>query len=161
MPDIQWRPWKTQYYVERQFLCLKKNFITPTHSTYLKWVSCESLVFNLCIKQYIIALHAENLSVGDISDRHGYQKYTVCNFIQKYFTTGSAGRVKGSGFKRMTTSAEDRLITRISLRDRFKIAVNVRREFNGWREDWQKAEFAQWDKLKSPLSPKKSSKRGL
>jgi len=86
------------------------------------------------LKHEIIALHAQNLSVGDISDRVGYHKSTVSRFLKKYLTTGSTGRVKGSGRNKITTPAEDRLITRISVRDRFKTAEDVRREFNAGRE---------------------------
>jgi len=86
------------------------------------------------LKHEIIALHAENLSFGDFTDRVGYHKSTVSRFLRKYFTTGSTGRVKGSGQNKITTPAEDRLITRISVRDRFKTAEDVRREFNAGRE---------------------------
>jgi len=82
----------------------------------------------------IIALHAQNLSLTDISDRVEHHKSTVSRFLRKYFTKGSTGRVKGSGRNKITTPAEDRLITRISLRDRLKTAEDFRREFNGGRE---------------------------
>jgi len=68
------------------------------------------------VKHKIIALQSENYSVGDTSDRLRYHKYTVLKFIQKYFTTGSTGRVKGSGRRKITTPAENRLITKISVR---------------------------------------------
>jgi len=86
------------------------------------------------LKHENIALHGENLSVGDISDRVGYRKSTVSRFLRKYFTAGSTGRVKRSGRNKITTSADDRLVTRISVKDRFEIAEDVRREFNEGRE---------------------------
>jgi len=86
------------------------------------------------LKHEIIAPHAQNLSVTDISDRVGYHKSTVSRFLRKYCTTGSTGRVKGSGRNKITTPAEDRLITRFSVRDRIKTAEDVRRGFNAGRE---------------------------
>jgi len=40
------------------------------------------------VKHKIIALHSENLSVGDTSDRLRYHKYTVCKFIQNILKPG-------------------------------------------------------------------------
>jgi len=41
----------------------------------------------------------------------------------------TTSRKSGSGMKRKTTLAEERLLKRISLKNRFKTAVDVRLEF--------------------------------
>lgn len=69
------------------------------------------------------------MSAREISSAIGCSNSTVSRFLKKYKDTGDIARKKGSGASRKTSAADDRLLTRMSLRDRFKTAVDLRAEF--------------------------------
>lgn len=80
-------------------------------------------------KTEIVTLRKQKLSIREISKKVGYSKSSVAEFLKKYDLTRSVERKTGSGPRRKTSSAEDRLLKRMSLQDRFKTAEHIRKEF--------------------------------
>ncbi|CAD7087773.1 unnamed protein product [Hermetia illucens] len=82
-------------------------------------------------KGNILVLRAESLSVQEILARIDYSKSAVATFSKNLAETESTERKVGSRAHRKTPASEDRLLKKISLRDRFKMAEDVRRHFVG------------------------------
>lgn len=80
-------------------------------------------------KTVIVALNSEKWSTRAIAAKIERSQSALTKFLRKYRTTRSVERKEGSGRKRKTSQREDHLIKRISLRDRFKTAVDIRTEF--------------------------------
>lgn len=80
-------------------------------------------------KSRIIALfEVGKLTVTEISKEVGCNKSTVSRLLKKNLT-GTAERKKGTGGIRKTSKADDRVLHRLSLRNRFSTAVQIRTEF--------------------------------
>jgi transposase len=80
-------------------------------------------------KTQILTLASRNSSSRSIAREVGCSQTAVRNCIKKYQNSEFLERKQGSGPKRKTTSAEDRLLKRICLQNRFKSAVDVRTEY--------------------------------
>lgn len=82
-------------------------------------------------KSVIVALHNEGLSARDIAKRIGFHHSTIVRLLQKYSTTGNTNRTKGRGRKRATSKAADRMLVRLSTKDRKASSTDLKR---AWRE---------------------------
>jgi len=80
-------------------------------------------------KSQILVMESLKLTTREISTRIGFSQSAVSKFLRKYRSTKTISRKSDSGMKRKTTPAEEPLLKRISLKDRFKTAVDVRSEF--------------------------------
>ncbi|XP_077296695.1 transposable element Tc1 transposase [Arctopsyche grandis] len=80
-------------------------------------------------KAIILTVAEEKFSSRYIAQKVGCSKTSVLNCIRKYKNSASLERKKGSGKPRKTNSAEDRLLKRMCLQNRFKSAVQIRSEF--------------------------------
>ena len=66
----------------------------------------------------VVVLHEEGYSCNKIALRLKVAQSTVQQIIKKHRETGSVGDRKGRGRKRITTSREDRMIVKKSLKAR-------------------------------------------
>ncbi len=83
------------------------------------------------IRQQIVRLrHEEKLSIGAIATIVNKSKSVVHGILKLYDDTGSCEAKKSTGRPRKTTKRDDRAITKIVKRDRFKTAASVSREFS-------------------------------
>lgn len=73
-------------------------------------------------KAVILALKSENLSARDIAKNIGFHHSSVSRFLIKFAKNKSALGNNHMGRKKLTTDAEDRMLCRLSLRDRFSSA---------------------------------------
>ena len=69
-------------------------------------------------KCVVVALKNEGFSSRHIAKRIGFHYSTVARFIKRHTQTGSIDRVKGRGRKKASSSAADRVLMRLSIRDR-------------------------------------------
>jgi transposase len=76
-------------------------------------------------KAVIMALVGENVSFSEIARRIECSHSTVVRLVEKFQSTGSTDGTKGSGHPELPTTLAKRLLYRMSLRDRFKNAVNL------------------------------------
>lgn len=81
------------------------------------------------INGQIIALSQQKLSVRQIAAKVGFSKSSVADFLKKFAETASTERKKGSGRRKKTSPAEDRMIKRMCIQDRFKSSADIRKEF--------------------------------
>lgn len=84
---------------------------------------------NASKKAVIIALHKENLTYREIAEKIGCNNSTVTRLLRKVASTGSSARSKGSGRKRLSTVANDRVLKRLSLRNRRASAPELKRQW--------------------------------
>lgn len=76
----------------------------------------------------IVTLHEENFSNRQIAKKIGRNESTVRRFLKNYEETGLYKRKVGSGRKKVTNERTERILRRLSLRDRFKTAPKLRAE---------------------------------
>lgn len=76
----------------------------------------------------ILTLSEVGRSVREIADDVGCSHSTVVRLLKKHRETGSVDRPIRKGLRRKTTPLEDRLLRRISVRNRFYSATDLRRE---------------------------------
>ena len=81
-----------------------------------------SPVPRLCTEDRIrvVVLHEEGYSCNKIALKLKVARFTVQQIIKKHKEIGNVEDSKGRGRKRITTSREDRLIVKQSLKDRKK-----------------------------------------
>lgn len=80
-------------------------------------------------KAVIVALRTENLTVRQIAARVGCHNSTVTNLLKKIKAFGSSARSKGTGLQKSSTDADDRMLKRLSLRNRRASAIELKREW--------------------------------
>ena len=83
---------------------------------------------SLTEKAKIIALTEQNVSNREIAVKTSFNESSVRRFLKKYRETEKLEKTKGSGRKKCTNERENRVIMKISLRDRFKNAVEIASE---------------------------------
>lgn len=79
-------------------------------------------------KQRIIDLHRDGKSTSDITGLLGRSPSVVKRIVAKFKCTNSIESSLRSGRPRKTSAQQDRIITRMSLKDRFKTAAEISRE---------------------------------
>lgn len=77
-------------------------------------------------KAVIVALSERNVSFREIARQIGYNESSVRRFSNKYRQDHTLTRKIGTGLKRCTTVREDRELKRLSLRNRFETASELR-----------------------------------
>ena len=82
-------------------------------------------------KGAIVALSEEGLSLRTIAKRTGYDHSTVKYFLRRYKKSKSFDSKPRSGRPRATTSAQDKVLEKLSLADRQKSASQLNGE---WRK---------------------------
>ena len=81
-------------------------------------------------KSRILALsETAGMSAREIGKEIGCSNSSVSRFLKKFKTTGDLARKTGSGSGRKTSAADDRLMKRMSLQNRFLTAVDIRKQF--------------------------------
>lgn len=81
----------------------------------------------------IVEFSATGETLCSISKKMKCNRSTVCRVLQKYKKEGTVNRKKGSGPKRKTTTRVDRQLEQMSLKDRFKTAVELRAELRKFK----------------------------
>jgi transposase len=81
-------------------------------------------------KGQIIALWDQKLSKKEIAKKLKRARSTIRSVIERFDTSNSTERKKGSGRPRKTTKAQDRIIKRIALKKRFLPAIKIGNELN-------------------------------
>ena len=73
-------------------------------------------------KAVIIALCEEGVPSSHIAKRLHFHKSAVSRFVKKYEETGEVVRKEGSDRPRVSTERQDKVLERLSLKDRFESA---------------------------------------
>ncbi|KAI4463942.1 transposable element-related [Holotrichia oblita] len=76
----------------------------------------------------IVLLHSQNMSLAAIAKQMKCSRCAVRTTIKRYQDTGSFTNRRKSGRRRSTTARQDRLLERISLRDRKKSSKDLSSE---------------------------------
>ncbi|XP_055373569.1 uncharacterized protein LOC129606946 [Condylostylus longicornis] len=77
----------------------------------------------------ILALHENGVSNRQIAIILGTNEWSMRNFLKNYIISGSLERKTGSGRPKLLNERDERLLKRISLRNRFSNAGQVRKIF--------------------------------
>lgn len=89
--------------------------------------NCRNL--SLAEKGKILGLNEVNLSYREIARYLGFNESSIRRFIKKFSETSEISHSSLSGRKRMTDKRGDRELKRISLKNLFKTAAEVRVEY--------------------------------
>lgn len=81
-------------------------------------------------KQRIVDLHKDGHSNGEIAGRIGRSVSVVQRIVAQYKSTGAIISPPKTGRPRKTSVKQDRLMVRLSRKDRFKSAAEISRELN-------------------------------
>ncbi|XP_076066131.1 uncharacterized protein LOC143039773 [Oratosquilla oratoria] len=81
-------------------------------------------------KQRIVDLHKDGHSNGVIAERIGRSVSVVQRIVAQYKSRGSIISAPKTGRPRKTSVKQDRLMVRLSRKDRFKSAAEISRELN-------------------------------
>lgn len=79
-------------------------------------------------KQLIIHLHSNGKKTSEIVDTVGRSPSVVKRIVAHFKQSGSVAAAPKSGRPRITTAQQDRLIVKMSLKDRFNTAAKISRE---------------------------------
>jgi len=81
-------------------------------------------------RSVIVFLHKEGYSVRKISEKVGKAKTTVYQIIKKFMETGSVADRPRSGRPRISTPRDDKVLIRISKKDRHKTSPELAKEWS-------------------------------
>ena len=81
-------------------------------------------------RKAILKLHKEHHTIRDISEKVKRSKSVVGRIVKSYNDTGKIVSSSKTGRPRKTSTREDRLMQRMSLKDRFKSCTEIKRDMN-------------------------------
>ena len=79
------------------------------------------------VRQAIVKLHKEKHTIREISEKMKHSKSVVGRVVKSYNDTGKIVNAFKTGRPRKTLAREDRIIQRMSLKDRFKSCTGIKR----------------------------------
>ena len=82
------------------------------------------------VRQAIVKLHKEKYTIREISEKVKRSKSVVGRFVKSYNDTGKIVSAFKTGRPRKTLAREDRIMQRMSLKDRFKSCTEIKRVMN-------------------------------
>ena len=82
------------------------------------------------VRQAIVKLHKENHTIREISEKVKRSKSVVSRVVKSYKDTGKIFSAFKTGRPRKTSAKEDRIMQRMSLKDRFKSCTEIKRVMN-------------------------------
>ena len=82
------------------------------------------------MRQAIVKLHKEKHSIKEISEKVKCSKSVVGRVVKSYNDTGKIVSAFKTGRLRKTSAGEDRIMQRMSLKDRFKSCTEIKRVMN-------------------------------
>ena len=85
---------------------------------------------NYSVRQAIVKLHKEKHTIREISEKVKRSKSVVGRVVKSYNDTGKIVSVFKTGRPRKTSAREDRIMQRMSLKDRFKSCTEIKRVMN-------------------------------
>ena len=86
--------------------------------------------FDYSVRQAIVKLHKEEHSIREISEKVKRSKSVVGKVVKSYNDTGKIVRAFKTGRPHKTSAREDRIMQRMSLKDRFKSCTEIKRVMN-------------------------------
>ncbi|XP_029656997.1 uncharacterized protein LOC115231043 [Octopus sinensis] len=92
--------------------------------------ACESRPVSCDEKQKIVCLHQEGKSNSVIATTVGRSRSVVQGIVARFKSSGLINTKPQTGRPRETSTTQDRIIVRMSLRDWFKSAAEISREFS-------------------------------
>ena len=82
------------------------------------------------VRQAIIKLHKEKHTIREISEKVKRSKSVIGSVVKSYNDTGKIVSAFKSGRPRKTSAREDRIMQRMSLKDRFKSCTEIKWAMN-------------------------------
>ena len=82
------------------------------------------------VRQAIVKLHKEKNTIREISEKVKRSKSVVGRVVKSYNDTGKIVSAFKTGRPRKTSAREDRIMQRMSLKDRFKSCTEIKRVMN-------------------------------
>ena len=82
------------------------------------------------VRQAIVKLHKEKHTIREISEKVKRSKSVVGRVVKSYNDTGKIVSAFKTGRPRKTSAREDRIMHRMSLKDRFKSCTEIKRVMN-------------------------------
>ena len=82
------------------------------------------------MRQAIVKLHKEKHTIREISEKVKRSKSVVGRFVKSYNDTGKIISAFKTGTPGKTSAREDRIMSRMSLKDRFKSCTEIKRVMN-------------------------------
>ena len=82
------------------------------------------------VRQAIVKLHKEKHTIREISEKVKRSKRVVGRVVKSYNDTGKIVSAFKIGWPRKTSAREDRIMQRMSLKDRFKSCTEIKRVMN-------------------------------
>ena len=82
------------------------------------------------VRQAIVKLHKEKHTIRATSEKVKRSKGVVGRAVKSYNNTGKIVSVFKTGRPRKTSAREDRIMQRMSLKDRFKPCTEIKRVMN-------------------------------
>ena len=82
------------------------------------------------VKQAIVKLQKEKHTIKEISEKVKHSKSVVGRIVKSYNDTGKIASAFKTGRPRKTSAREDRIMQRMSLKDRFKSCTEIKRVMN-------------------------------
>ena len=82
------------------------------------------------VRQAIVKLHKEKHTIREISEKVKRSKSVVGRIVKSYNDTGKIASAFKTGRPRKTSAREDRIMQRMSLKDRFKSCTEIKRVMN-------------------------------
>ena len=89
---------------------------------------CQKLDYS--VRQAIVKLHKEKHTIREISEKVKRSKSVVGRVVKSYNDTGKIVRAFKTSRPRKTSAREDRIMQRMSLKDRFKSCTETKRVMN-------------------------------
>ena len=86
--------------------------------------------FDYSVRQAIVKLHKEKHTIREISEKVKCSKSVVGRVVKSYNDTGKTVSAFKTGRPRKTSPREDRIMQRMSLKDRFKSCTEIKRVMN-------------------------------
>ena len=82
------------------------------------------------VRQSIVKLHKEKHTIREISEKVRRSKIVVGRVVKSYNDTGKIVNAFKTGRPRKTLARENRIMQRMSLKDRFKSCTEIKRVMN-------------------------------
>ena len=82
------------------------------------------------VREAIVKLHKEKYTIREISEKVKRSKSVVGRVVKSYNDTGKIVSAFKTGKPRKTSTREDRIMQRLSLKDRFKSCTEIERVMN-------------------------------
>ena len=86
--------------------------------------------FDYSVRQAIVKLHKKKHTIREISEKVKRSKSVVGRVVKSYNGTGKIVSAFKTGRPRKTSAREDRIMQRMSLKDRFKSCTEIKRVMN-------------------------------